>query len=72
MPTAGGGFEQAYNAQAGVDTETHLIVEQHVTDHSNDKQPYSRANLRDFPAHSSHSLATVDAHDNPPLSALAP
>uniref|UniRef100_UPI0025F5F92C transposase n=1 Tax=uncultured Thiocystis sp. TaxID=1202134 RepID=UPI0025F5F92C len=38
MPTAGGGFEQAYNAQAGVDTETHLIVAQHVTDHTNDKQ----------------------------------
>jgi transposase len=38
MPTAGGGFEQVYNAQAGVDTETHLIVEQHVTDHTNDKQ----------------------------------
>jgi transposase len=38
MPTAGGGFEQAYNAQAGVDTETHLIVAQHVTDHANDKQ----------------------------------
>ena len=37
MPTASG-FEQAYNAQAGVDTETHLIVEQHVTDHTNDKQ----------------------------------
>jgi transposase len=37
MPTRGG-FEQAYNAQAGVDTETHLIVEQHVTDHANDKQ----------------------------------
>jgi hypothetical protein len=38
MPTAGGGFEQAYNAQAGVDTATHLIVAQHVTDHTNDKQ----------------------------------
>jgi transposase len=38
MPTAGGGFEQTYNAQAGVDTETHLVVEQHVTDHVNDKQ----------------------------------
>ena len=38
MPTSGGGFEQAYNAQAGVDVETHLIVEQHVTQHSNDKQ----------------------------------
>jgi transposase len=43
MPTAGGGFEQAYNAQAGVDTETHLIVEQHVTDHSNDKQEVAPA-----------------------------
>jgi transposase len=38
MPSAGGGFEQAYNAQAGVDVETHLIVEQHVTQHTNDKQ----------------------------------
>jgi transposase len=38
MPTAGGGFEQAYNAQAGVDVRTHLIVEQHVTRHTNDKQ----------------------------------
>jgi IS5 family transposase len=43
MPTAGGGFEQAYNAQAGVDTETHLIVEQHVTDHTNDKQEIAPA-----------------------------
>jgi len=38
MPTASGGFEQAYNAQAGVDVKTHLIVEQHVTQHTNDKQ----------------------------------
>jgi predicted house-cleaning noncanonical NTP pyrophosphatase (MazG superfamily) len=38
MPTASGGFEQAYNAQAGVDVETYLIVEQHVTQHTNDKQ----------------------------------
>lgn len=37
MPTASGGFEQTYNAQAGVDIETHLVVEQHVTQHSNDK-----------------------------------
>jgi transposase len=43
MPTAGGGFEQAYNAQAGVDTETHLIVAQHVTDHANDKQEVAPA-----------------------------
>ena len=38
MPSSGGGFEQAYNAQAGVDMQTHLIVEQHVTQHPNDKQ----------------------------------
>ncbi len=38
MPTSDGGFEQAYNAQAGVDVETHLIVEQEVTQHTNDKQ----------------------------------
>ena len=38
MPTASGGFEQAYNAQAGVDVKTHLIVEQHVTQYTNDKQ----------------------------------
>lgn len=43
MPTAGGNFEQAYNAQAGVDTATHLIVEQHVTDHTNDKQEVAPA-----------------------------
>jgi hypothetical protein len=46
MPTAGGGFEQAYNAQAGVDTETHLIVAQHVTDHANDKQEIGPALAR--------------------------
>jgi len=38
MPSSSGGFEQGYNAQAGVDVDTHLIVEQHVTQHSNDKQ----------------------------------
>lgn len=38
MPTAGGGFEQAYNAQAAVDITTMLIVAQHVSQHPNDKQ----------------------------------
>lgn len=38
MPASSGGFEQAYNAQAGVDVETHLVVEHHVTQHTNDKQ----------------------------------
>ena len=38
MPTSGGGFEQGYNAQAGVDTTTKLIVSAHVTQQPNDKQ----------------------------------
>jgi len=36
MPISGGGFEQAQNAQAAVDMDTGLIVEQHLTDHVND------------------------------------
>ena len=35
---SGKSFEQCYNAQAAVDTETMLIVGQHVTDQVNDKQ----------------------------------
>jgi hypothetical protein len=38
MPTSGGGFEQTYNAQAGVDTATKLIITAHVTQQPNDKQ----------------------------------
>jgi len=38
MPASSGGFEQAFNAQAGVDVDTHIIVEQHVTQNTNDKQ----------------------------------
>jgi transposase len=38
MPASDGGFEQAYNAQAAVDVETMLIVEQHVTQSPNDKR----------------------------------
>jgi transposase len=37
MPTSGG-FEQCYNAQAGVDVATKLIVSAHVTQEPNDKQ----------------------------------
>jgi len=37
MPTAGG-FEQAYNAQAAVDTDTMLVIAAHVTQQPNDKQ----------------------------------
>jgi len=42
MPTADG-FEQAYNAQAAVDTATMLIVAQHVSQHPNDKQEVAPA-----------------------------
>ncbi len=38
MPVSGGGFEQAYNAQASVDIDTMLIVGSHVSQHPNDKQ----------------------------------
>jgi Transposase and inactivated derivatives len=38
MPSSGGkNFQQAYNVQAGVDTETMLVVTAHVTPHANDK-----------------------------------
>jgi len=38
MPASGGGFQQAYNAQAAVDMGTMLILENHVSQNSNDKQ----------------------------------
>jgi hypothetical protein len=38
MPVSGGGFEQAFNAQAGVDMKTMLIVTRHVTQATNDKE----------------------------------
>ena len=38
MPASSGGFEQSYNAQAGVDVETMLVITQHVTQASNDKR----------------------------------
>jgi hypothetical protein len=38
MPVSGGGFEQSFNAQAGVDTASKLIVSAHVTQQANDKR----------------------------------
>ncbi|MBP8081194.1 MAG: IS1182 family transposase [Arenimonas sp.] len=38
MKVAGGGFEQCYNAQAVVDTESMLILAVHVTQATNDKE----------------------------------
>jgi len=37
MPVSGGGFEQAYNAQASVDMDTMLVVSAHVSQAPNDK-----------------------------------
>ncbi len=38
MPVSGGGFEQSYNAQAGVDTQTMMVITRHVSQASNDKR----------------------------------
>ena len=38
MPFSGGSFEQSYNAQAGVDTETMMVITRHVSQASNDKR----------------------------------
>ena len=38
MPVPGGGFEQAYNAQAAVDTDSLLVVAPALTQATNDKQ----------------------------------
>jgi len=43
MPVSGGGFEQAYNAQATVDRATLLVVGEHVTQQVNDKQEVAPA-----------------------------
>ena len=58
MKKSGGGFEQAYNAQAGVDTESMLIVTSHVTQETNDKRQLEPAiaNLKALPK----ELGTVD------------
>jgi len=51
MPISGGGFEQTYNAQAGVDMDSMFIVENHVTQQPNDKQEIkpALANLAALP-----------------------
>ena len=38
MPVSGGGFKQAYNAQAAVDTKSLLIVTNHASQQPNDKR----------------------------------
>jgi transposase len=58
MPSQGGGFEQAYNGQAAVDIDSMLIVENHITQQSNDKLEVTPAveNLSRLP----HNLGMVD------------
>lgn len=53
------GFDQSYNAQASVDIETHMIIENHVTQHSNDRQEISPAltKLNALPP----ALGTIDS-----------
>ena len=43
MPSSGKGFVQAYNAQAAVDVKTMLIIENHITQASNDKREITPA-----------------------------
>ena len=50
MKTSGGGFEQCYNAQASVEHDSRLIVHQHVTQKTNDKQEVAPA-IKWFTAH---------------------
>ena len=45
MPKGKGTFEQSYNAQAGVDVDTHMIVIMHVTQACNDKEELKPALL---------------------------
>ena len=46
MPVSGGGFEQAYNAQAAVDTGSLLVVTAGSIDRDDDKlQASMRANM---------------------------
>ena len=42
MPSSQG-FVQAYNAQAAVDIDSHLVVAEHVSNHTNDKQELAPA-----------------------------
>ena len=59
MPVAGGGFEQAYNAQAAVDGTTMLVVTTHVSQAPNDKQQLEPVlgKLLELP----EALGTVDS-----------
>lgn len=59
MPVSGGGFEQAYNAQAAVDMDSLLILETHLTQRPNDKKELAPAlaSIEALPA----ALGQIDA-----------
>ncbi|MBU1934384.1 IS1182 family transposase [Patescibacteria group bacterium] len=59
MPSSSGGFDQAYNVQAAVDVDSMLIVENHITQQSNDKLELVPAveNLSSLPG----SLGALDS-----------
>ena len=50
MPVSGGGFDQAFNAQAAADQDTHILVFNDVTQQTNDKQQVGPV-LQWFEAH---------------------
>jgi|GEM_PF-1399155 len=56
MPTSGGGFMQAYTAQASVDIATMLIVTAHMTQKPNDSQQIepALAELANLPGELGH------------------
>jgi transposase len=83
MPVSGGGFEQAYNAQAAVDMESLLILEAHVSQNPNDKKelvaalegiaalPAALGHVTDVVADSGYfSQANVEACESREISAL--
>ncbi len=43
MPVSGGGYMQAYNAQASLEHDSRLIVHQHLTQNANDKREIAPA-----------------------------
>ena len=64
MPVSGGGFMQAYNAQASVDIDTMLLVGVHVSQQANDKEEIkpALAELSRLPAKLGKVIeATADA-----------
>jgi IS5 family transposase len=86
MKVAGGHFEQCYNAQAAVDTESMLIMAEHVTQAANDKQQVEPAldNLQALPEAmqptrlladngylSAHNVEACEAAGIEPLIAMA-